>query len=136
VRELTTGRVIVVFGCGGDRDKTKRSVMGGVASSLADVVVVTSDNPRSEAPAAIIEDILSGIDASAATIETVEDRAQAIHQAIEMADDGDSVLIAGKGHETYQECGSRTIPFDDHEVARTALESRGRQSRHSPKDAA
>ena len=136
VRELTAGRVIVVFGCGGDRDKTKRPVMGSVASNLADVAVITSDNPRSEAPSAIIEDILSGVDASAATIETVEDRAQAIHRAIEMAGDGDTVLIAGKGHETYQECGSRTIPFDDHEIARAALHSEPHLSVHSPKDAA
>lgn len=136
VRELTAGRVIVVFGCGGDRDKTKRPVMGSVASSLADVAVITSDNPRSEAPAAIIEDILSGVDRSAAMIETVEDRELAIRRAIELADAGDTVLIAGKGHETYQECGSRTIRFDDHEVARAALRSGPHLTVHSPKDAA
>jgi len=136
VRELTAGRVIVVFGCGGDRDTTKRPVMGSVASKLADVAVITSDNPRSESPAAIIEDILSGVDTSVAMAETVEDRAQAIRRAIEIADDGDTVLISGKGHETYQECGARTIPFDDHEVARAALQSKPHLSVHSPKDAA
>ncbi len=135
VRELTAGRVIVVFGCGGDRDRTKRHVMGEVASRLADVVVVTSDNPRSEAPAAIIEDILSGVDASAARVEMIEDRAAAIRKAIGLAEDGDSVLIAGKGHEAYQECGSRTIPFDDHEVAVDVVESIKGLSVHSPKDA-
>jgi len=136
VRELTAGRVIVVFGCGGDRDRTKRPVMGEVAARLADVVVVTSDNPRSELPSAIIDDILSGVDASAAQIETVEDRALAIEKALALAEAGDTVLIAGKGHETYQECSSRTIPFDDHEVALAALNANRGLSLHSPKDAA
>jgi len=136
VRELTAGRVIVVFGCGGDRDRTKRPVMGEVAARLADVVVVTSDNPRSELPSAIIDDILSGVDASAAQIETVEDRALAIEKALALAEAGDTVLIAGKGHETYQECSSRTIPFDDHEVALAALNANRGLSLHSPKDVA
>jgi UDP-N-acetylmuramoyl-L-alanyl-D-glutamate--2,6-diaminopimelate ligase len=123
VRELTTGRVIVVFGCGGNRDKTKRPVMGKVAAELADVVVVTSDNPRNEAPEVIIEEILSGVTETSATIKSVEDRAEAIRLAIGMAEAGDVVLIAGKGHETHQECGSRSLSFDDHEVAQEALQA-------------
>jgi UDP-N-acetylmuramoyl-L-alanyl-D-glutamate--2,6-diaminopimelate ligase len=118
VREITEGRVIVVFGCGGDRDREKRPVMGRLAAELADVVVVTSDNPRSENPADIIESIMSGVDDSQAEIESVEDRAAAIRYAVGIARKGDCVLIAGKGHETYQECGGRKIHFDDHELGR------------------
>ncbi len=121
VREITKGRMIVVFGCGGDRDKGKRSIMGRVATSMADVVVITSDNPRTEDPATIIADIIGGVDASVAKIEIIEDRADAIRCAIEMAEDGDSVLIAGKGHETYQESNGRLIPFDDRKVARDVI---------------
>jgi UDP-N-acetylmuramoyl-L-alanyl-D-glutamate--2,6-diaminopimelate ligase len=121
VRELTSGRVIVVFGCGGDRDATKRPKMGKIASELADVVIVTSDNPRSEEPAAIIDAIMAGVERSQATVSSVEDRAGAIRAAIDMAEEGDCVLIAGKGHETYQESGYSTIPFDDRKVAMAAL---------------
>jgi UDP-N-acetylmuramoyl-L-alanyl-D-glutamate--2,6-diaminopimelate ligase len=123
VRELTPGRVLVVFGCGGDRDRTKRPVMGRVAAELADVVIVTSDNPRNEAPADIIADILAGIAGDQSRVETVEDRAEAIRLAIDIAEVGDSVLIAGKGHETHQVCGSRSLSFDDHAVALQALRS-------------
>jgi len=127
VRELTTERVILVFGCGGDRDKTKRPVMGEVAARLADVVVVTSDNPRNEEPLAIMESIQMGIGKdSPAKVLAIEDRAEAIRLAINMAAAGDVVLIAGKGHETYQESGSRTIAFDDNEVAQDALKAKGK----------
>ncbi len=121
VREITNGRLIVVFGCGGDRDKGKRAIMGAIASRVADVVIVTSDNPRSEAPAAIIEDIISGVDRAQVKFEIVEERAAAIRCAIKMAEDGDSVLIAGKGHETYQESHGVMTPFDDRKVAAEAV---------------
>ena len=121
-RRLASGRVICVFGCGGDRDRAKRPLMGEVVSRLADLAVVTSDNPRSEAPGAIIEEIVAGMDGR----EEVEpDRAAAIACAVGEAEKGDVVLIAGKGHEQGQELGDRTIPFDDREVARDALRRLG-----------
>jgi UDP-N-acetylmuramoyl-L-alanyl-D-glutamate--2,6-diaminopimelate ligase len=115
VRELTTGRVWVVFGCGGDRDATKRAPMGAVASLLADHVVVTSDNPRTEDPLRIIADILRGVDGPA---DVEPDRETAIRHALRAAAPGDLVLIAGKGHETTQTVGSETLAFDDRVVAR------------------
>jgi UDP-N-acetylmuramoyl-L-alanyl-D-glutamate--2,6-diaminopimelate ligase len=119
---LATGQVICVFGCGGDRDRAKRPLMGRAASELADAVLVTSDNPRSEDPLAIIEEILPGVDGKA---EVEPDRAQAIARALELAREGDVVVIAGKGHEQGQEFSDRTIPFDDREVAREALRTLG-----------
>jgi len=121
-RELAAGRVIVVFGCGGDRDRGKRPVMGRVAAAMADFVVVTSDNPRSEPPETIIDEIVAGIPPDAhAAWEVEPDRARAIRDALEAAGEGDLVLIAGKGHETYQEVAGCTLPFDDREVARRTL---------------
>jgi UDP-N-acetylmuramoyl-L-alanyl-D-glutamate--2,6-diaminopimelate ligase len=121
-RRLASGRLICVFGCGGDRDRAKRPLMGEVVSRLADRAIVTSDNPRSEEPMAIIEEILTGMNGN----EEVEpDRAAAIARAIEGADEGDVVVIAGKGHEQGQEFHDRTIPFDDREVARDALRRLG-----------
>ena len=118
-RELTDGRVICVFGCGGDRDRGKRPVMGAIASRLADVPIVTSDNPRSEEPEAIIEEILAGMEPGA---EVDPDRRSAIARAVELAAPGDVVVIAGKGHEQGQEFrNGRKVPFDDREVAREAL---------------
>jgi UDP-N-acetylmuramoyl-L-alanyl-D-glutamate--2,6-diaminopimelate ligase len=122
VRELATGRVICVFGCGGDRDREKRSQMGRIASELADVVIVTNDNPRSEDPQAIIDAIVAG---TVGGVEIEPDRARAIAQAIELAHDGDVVLIAGKGAEQGQEFADRTVPFDDRESAREALRTLG-----------
>jgi UDP-N-acetylmuramoyl-L-alanyl-D-glutamate--2,6-diaminopimelate ligase len=121
-RELATGRVICVFGCGGDRDRGKRPLMGRIASELADVAIVTSDNPRSEDPQAIIDEILAGVTGE---VEVELDRAAAIEHALSAADDGDVVLIAGKGHEQGQEFADRTIPFDDREVARDVLRRLG-----------
>jgi len=121
-REMTSGRVICVFGCGGDRDRGKRPLMGRIASELADVAIVTSDNPRSEDPQAIIDEILAGVTGE---VEVEPDRAAAIERAISTADDGDVVLIAGKGHEQGQEFADRTIPFDDREVARDVLRRLG-----------
>ena len=121
-RPFIPQRLICVFGCGGDRDKTKRPLMGKIASDLADVPVVTSDNPRTEDPQKIIEDILEGM-ANETTI-VQRDRAVAIEQAIAMAKPGDGVLIAGKGHEDYQILGTEKVHFDDREEARKALEKR------------
>jgi UDP-N-acetylmuramoyl-L-alanyl-D-glutamate--2,6-diaminopimelate ligase len=124
-RDVTGGRVIVVFGCGGDRDRAKRPQMGGVAARLADLVVVTSDNPRSESPAAIIDEVVAGIAPADWDHVTVEpDRAAAIATALDLAQHGDVVVVAGKGHETTQTFGDRVVEFDDREVARRLLEAR------------
>jgi UDP-N-acetylmuramoyl-L-alanyl-D-glutamate--2,6-diaminopimelate ligase len=122
VRELASGRVICVFGCGGDRDREKRPQMGRIASELADVVIVTNDNPRTEDPQAIIDAIVAG---AVGEVQVEPDRARAIAHAIELAQDGDVVLIAGKGAEQGQEFADRTVPFDDREAARTALRALG-----------
>lgn len=125
LRPITRGRVIVVFGCGGDRDKTKRPRMGRIAQDLADHIVITSDNPRTENPQQIIEDILTGLDVTGLAKSAVEpDRRKAIHQGIELARDGDVVLIAGKGHESYQVVGGRKKHFDDVEVAEECIRLR------------
>jgi UDP-N-acetylmuramoyl-L-alanyl-D-glutamate--2,6-diaminopimelate ligase len=121
----TSGSLVVVFGCGGDRDRPKRPAMGAVASRAADRVVITSDNPRNESPEAIIEQIVEGIDrASSARVTTIVDRREAIAEAIAGAQRGDVVVIAGKGHESTQEFADRTIDFDDRAVARECLEAR------------
>jgi UDP-N-acetylmuramoyl-L-alanyl-D-glutamate--2,6-diaminopimelate ligase len=122
VRELGPSRVITVFGCGGDRDRTKRPLMGAVASRLSDIVIVTSDNPRSEPPEAILEEIQRGMNGGRkAERHAIVDRREAIARALEMAQPGDAVVIAGKGHETYQVLRDRTVPFDDRQVARDIL---------------
>ncbi len=124
VREITPGRVIVVFGAGGDRDPDKRSVMGSAAGRSADHVVVTSDNPRSEDPVGIILQIEDGVRHGGASYEIEVDRRAAIVRALDQATDGDTVLIAGKGHEDYQIFSDRTVHFDDREVAREELKAR------------
>jgi UDP-N-acetylmuramoyl-L-alanyl-D-glutamate--2,6-diaminopimelate ligase len=115
-REITAGRLICVFGCGGDRDRGKRPQMGRVARRLADVVIVTSDNPRSEDPEAIIAEIMDGV-----PMDAEPDRRAAIERAVALAHAGDVVVIAGKGHEQGQQFADRTLPFDDRTVAREAL---------------
>ncbi|HYM23854.1 MAG TPA: UDP-N-acetylmuramoyl-L-alanyl-D-glutamate--2,6-diaminopimelate ligase, partial [Vicinamibacterales bacterium] len=127
-RPLSRGRLITVFGCGGDRDRTKRPLMGAVAGRMSDVVVITSDNPRSEDPERIIDEVLRGITPDTRRGEmrllTIPDRREAITKAVAIAKSGDLVLVAGKGHEKYQVIGSRTLPFDDVAVAREALAAR------------
>ena len=141
-RPIATGRIVTVFGCGGDRDRTKRPLMGAVAARLSDIVVVTSDNPRSEDPAGIIDQIKRGIvapdDRAPAKGRSAQrdvrclaivDRKEAIERAVKEAVPGDLILIAGKGHEKYQVIGEKVLPFDDVEVARAALDRRRSRSR-------
>jgi UDP-N-acetylmuramoyl-L-alanyl-D-glutamate--2,6-diaminopimelate ligase len=116
-RRITSGALICVFGCGGDRDRGKRPLMGAVARRLADRAIVTNDNPRSEDPAAIVAEITAGFD-----MEVDLDRREAIERAVAAARPGDVVVIAGKGHEQGQQFADRTVPFDDREAARDALQ--------------
>ena len=122
VRELEPARLIVVFGCGGNRDQSKRPLMGAAAATLADYTILTSDNPRREEPRAIISQLEAGFGGCRA-YEVVEDRVQAIETALRFAREGDIVLIAGKGHETTQEFANTIVPFDDRQVVRTILQS-------------
>ncbi|HEY8535646.1 MAG TPA: cyanophycin synthetase, partial [Vicinamibacterales bacterium] len=137
-RALSGGRLITVFGCGGDRDRTKRPLMGAVAGRMSDIVIVTSDNPRSEDPERIVEDVLRGIPGAARSagrqpktgpaqkpeVYAIVDRAAAIGRAIDEARPGDLVIVAGKGHEKTQVIGDRVLPFDDVAVSREALRRR------------
>jgi UDP-N-acetylmuramoyl-L-alanyl-D-glutamate--2,6-diaminopimelate ligase len=127
-RELKPNRILAVFGCGGDRDRTKRPKMGRLAATMAEVAIATSDNPRTEDPNAIIAEIQTGMDrntdpAITAEIHIEPDRRKAIALAISLARPGDIVLIAGKGHEDYQIIGTTKHHFDDREVAKEALET-------------
>ncbi len=121
VRSFTKGRVITLFGCGGDRDKTKRPKMGRMATELSDVVIVTTDNPRTEPPEEIIKEILIGTVGSKAEVITITDRSEAIKEAMKIAKKGDTVLLAGKGHETYQVIGTERVHYDEREVIKNAL---------------
>jgi UDP-N-acetylmuramoyl-L-alanyl-D-glutamate--2,6-diaminopimelate ligase len=132
-RPLARGRLITVFGCGGDRDRTKRPLMGAVAGRLSDLILITSDNPRSEDPVRIIEEIQRGLTPdtrrdSTQRLLTIVDRQEAIAKAIDLARPGDLVLIAGKGHEKYQVIGDKSLPFDDVAIARQALSRRRSKS--------
>ncbi len=125
VSELKPKRIIVVFGAGGDRDKKKRPKMGEVAGRLADKLIITSDNPRSEDPISIIKEIEVGVKKSGnKNYDVIPDRRKAIYKAISIAEEGDFVILAGKGHEEYQIIGNQKIPFSDREVAKSALEER------------
>lgn len=122
VREFTKGRIITVFGCGGDRDKKKRPIMGEISARLSDYTIITSDNPRSEEPMDILKDIEAGFKPVTDKYEMIVDRKEAIFKAVKMAEKDDSVIIAGKGHENYEIFKDKTIHFDDTEVAIEALE--------------
>lgn len=117
LRPFATGRLVAVFGCGGDRDRGKRPLMGAIAQRLADVVIVTDDNPRTEDAAAIRRAILD----AAPGAEEIGDRSEAIHSAVGRLGPGDVLVVAGKGHETGQIVGDRTLPFSDHAVLRAAI---------------
>jgi len=122
VRGFAKGRVVVVFGCGGDRDATKRPIMGEVAAKLADFVIVTSDNPRTESPCAIIADIVDGMIGTETDYVVVESRIDAIHFAMDHAMPGDVIVLAGKGHETYQIIGKEKYPLDERQIVAAHLE--------------
>ena len=121
LKECCAGRLITLFGCGGDRDKTKRPQMGAIAASISDALVVTSDNPRTEDPSAIIADIVVGLEGTKTPYTVIENRVEAIRWAIANAQAGDTILLAGKGHETYQILKSGTIHLDEREVVAEAL---------------
>jgi len=121
-REITKGRVIVVFGCAGERDRTKRPLMGNAAARLSDLAVLTSDNPRGEDPMSIIREVEAGLTGiSGADFHSIPDRREAIRYALSCARAGDSVILAGKGHETYQVIGKESLDFDDRVVVRELL---------------
>ncbi len=126
--ELRKGRIIAVFGCGGDRDRLKRPIMGRIGATYADIVIVTSDNPRTENPTQIVAEVAAGVEEIARerpslSYEIIESRRDAIRRAIALAQSGDIILIAGKGHEDYQILADKTIHFDDREEARAAIRS-------------
>jgi UDP-N-acetylmuramoyl-L-alanyl-D-glutamate--2,6-diaminopimelate ligase len=126
LRPLTTGRLVLVIGAGGDRDRGKRPLMGEIGARLADVLVVTDDNPRTEDPATIRAAVLAGVEPGGdAEVLEIGDRRTAIRRAVEMAGPGDTVIIAGKGHETGQEVAGTVRPFDDRDELRAALAERG-----------
>ena len=116
VKGFAKGRTVALFGCGGDRDKTKRPKMGKIAADIADFVVVTSDNPRTEKPGDIIADILPGLEGSKTPHVVVEDRVEAIHWALDHAEPGDVIVLCGKGHETYQEINHVKHHMDEREI--------------------
>jgi len=122
-RPLTPGRLVVLFGCGGDRDRRKRPTMGKIAAGDADLAIVTSDNPRTEDPDRIIDDIVEGMEGMAHL--RITNRREAIERAIGMLEDGDCLLLAGKGHETYQVVGTERSPFDEREIVLDILAGRG-----------
>ena len=124
VRDLTQRRVICLFGCGGDRDRSKRPLMGAIAADLADLVIVTSDNPRTEDPQAILREILAGMEGTRTPVMVEPDRTAAIRLALSRAQPGDLVLLAGKGHETYQEVGGVRLPLDEREVVASCFAGR------------
>jgi len=121
VRAETAGRLVTVFGCGGDRDPGKRPLMGQAATAISDYTIITSDNPRTDDPQRIIDDIVDGLTVPSSSYTAILDRRQAIEQALAMAQAQDTVVIAGKGHEDYQIIGHQRCHFDDREVARAAF---------------
>ena len=126
-RDFTAGRLVCQFGCGGDRDRTKRPLMGAVVRELADVAVVTSDNPRTEDPWAILEDILAGMGGPGGEIHIEPDRPQAIRWALAQGRPGDVIVLAGKGHETYQEVNGVQYPMDEREIVAEYFEKQAKR---------
>ena len=122
VKTYTKGRVIAVFGCGGDRDKGKRPLMGEIAGRIADYTIITSDNPRTEKPEAIIRDIEEGISKTKGKYEVIVDRNFAIEKAIKMANKKDIIILAGKGHETYQEINGVKYPYNEREIIKEIID--------------
>ena len=122
VKGFCKGRLITVFGCGGDRDPIKRPIMGRIGTDIADIAVVTSDNPRTEEPMAIIEDIVKGIGQEKKNYRVIENRVEAIHLAMDIAEKNDIIVLAGKGHETYQEIRGVKHHLDEREVVAAYLE--------------
>jgi UDP-N-acetylmuramoyl-L-alanyl-D-glutamate--2,6-diaminopimelate ligase len=116
LRPLTSGRLLVLFGCGGDRDRGKRPLMGRIAADRSDLAIVTSDNPRTEDPDRIIDDVVAGM--GGANCLRITDRREAIARALDLAGTGDTLVLAGKGHETYQVVGTTKHPFDEGEIVR------------------
>ena len=125
-RDVTANRLICLFGCGGDRDKTKRPIMGAVAQELADVVMVTSDNPRTEPPEAIIGDILSGMEPAAGNVYVQPDRAKAIAWCMEQGRPGDVIVLAGKGHELTQEINGVCYPMDERKIVAECFQNQSK----------
>ena len=125
-RQIAKKRIITVFGCGGDRDRTKRPIMGRIAAELSDVIIATSDNPRTEDPQFILNQVVEGVREKAGDKqhEDIIDRREAIFRAVELAEKDDIVVIAGKGHENYQILKDKTIHFDDKEVAMEAIQNK------------
>jgi len=121
VRKFTSGRLICLFGCGGNREKEKRPIMGGIAGRLADYVFITSDNPRYEKPEEIIAEIEAGIRDCGTPYTVIENRKEAIAAALKMAREGDILLLVGKGHETYQEIAGERRPFDEKQIVQELL---------------
>ena len=126
VKEYTSGRVISVFGCGGDRDSGKRPIMGEISGRIADYTIITSDNPRTEEPEKIVKQIEEGIKKTNGKYECIVDRREAIRKAISMANKRDIIVLAGKGHEPYQEINHKTYPFDERKIVREIIEEMGK----------
>ena len=125
IREFTRGRLICLFGCGGGRDKEKRPIMGEISGRLADFSILTSDNPRLEQPMDILNAIEAGIKPTGAPYVVIENRREAIRYAMQMGKPGDVIVLAGKGHETYQDIGGQKLPFDEKVVVRELLHEMG-----------
>jgi UDP-N-acetylmuramoyl-L-alanyl-D-glutamate--2,6-diaminopimelate ligase len=125
IKDFVPNRLISVFGCGGDRDKGKRPEMGKISGGIADLTIITSDNPRTEDPAGIIKDIEQGIKLTDGQYIIIQDRTEAIRYAMSNAQSGDIILLAGKGHETYQIFRDKTIHYDEREIVREILEELG-----------
>ena len=125
VKDYCKGRLITAFGCGGDRDRTKRPIMGKIGVDLADLAIITSDNPRTEVPMDIIRDIVAGIPEENNNYTVIENRIDAIHHAMDIAEKNDIIVLAGKGHETYQEINGVKHHLDEREVVAAYLQERG-----------